>query len=81
MTRSRHFSVAGSLQRRDVRLPGLGSSCGAGLVRDVRRVVLVGERGEMMAELVDEHVFRERAVDRRRRLIVEDAAAAVGLAR
>ena len=49
----------------------------AGLVRDVGGVVLVAEAGEVVAELVDEDVVGERGVDRGRRLVVEDAAAAV----
>ena len=78
VTRSLHFSAAGSCSAVTFGSHGSGCRRRAGLVRDIRRVVLVGERGEVMAELVDEHVRRERAVDRRGRLIVEDAAAAVG---
>jgi hypothetical protein len=57
-----------------------GSSFGAALVSYATsvRVVLVGQRREVMAELVDEDILGKRAVHRGRRLIVEDAAAAVG---
>ena len=78
MTRSRHLSEAGSSSAVTFGSHGSFFGRGAGLVRDLRRVVLVGERGEVVAELVDEDVLREAAVHRRGRLIVEDAAAAVG---
>ena len=57
-----------------------GSTFGVALgpVGDVPRVVLVGQRREVVAELVNEDVLGVGAVDRRGRLIVEDAAAAVG---
>ena len=73
------FQLCRIVERRHVRLPGLRALPGGPrLVRDIGRVVLVGKRGEVMAELVDEHVRRERTVHRGRRLIVENAPSAVG---
>ena len=65
VTRSRHFSDCRVEQRGDVRLPRLQLGRRAGVVGDLRGVVLVGQRREVVAELVDEHVVGERAVDRR----------------
>ena len=65
------------MQRRDVRLPRFRVIRRARLVRHVGRVVLVGQTGEVMAELVDEHVLGEPRVGGRGRLEVEDSAAAV----
>ena len=64
-------------QRRDVRLPRL-DPIGCREVRDVGRVVLVGERREVMAELVDEDVRRPHAVGGHGAVQAVDAAAAVG---
>ena len=65
------------VQGGDVRLPRLGVVRRPGLVRHVRGVVLVGQPGEVVPELVDEHVLGEAGVGRRGCLEVEDAAAAV----
>ena len=46
---------------------GSGPIGDAGLVGDVRRVVLVAEPREVVAELVDEDVLGERRVDGRGR--------------
>ena len=59
-----------------VRLPGLGPLGGA-VVGHVGGVVLVGQAGEVMAELVHEDVGREGVVGGHRGVQVEDAAAAV----
>ena len=75
----------GPLERRrveqggDVRLPRL-APLGGRLVDRRRGVVLVGEGGEVMAELVDDDVRRPEAVGRHRRVLPEDPAAAVGAA-
>ena len=76
-TRSFHLSAFGSASA--VTLASHGSSAlRRRLVGHVRGVVLVGEAGEVMAELVDEDVRRPGAVGRDRRVEPEDAAAAVG---
>ena len=71
------FHASGVVQRGDVRLPRLRVIRRAGLVGHVRRVVLVGQSGEVMTELVDEHVLGEPGVGRRRCLKIEDPATAI----
>ena len=65
------------MQRGHVRLPRFRVIRGAGFVGHVRRVVLVGQSREVVAELVDEDVLREAGVGRRRGLEVEDPASPV----
>ena len=72
--RSRHFAPLRI--RGDVRLPGLGTAARA-RVGAGRGVVLVGEPGEVVAELVDEDVGREGVVGGHRGEEVLDPAAAV----
>ena len=74
VTRSFHLGEAGSAV--DVPLPGLGALRRAA-VGDVGRVVLVGEAGEVVAELVDEDVGREGVVGGDGGVEVEDPAAPV----
>ena len=78
VTRSFHLSDAGSWSA--VTFISHGSTrSAAGQVGDVRRVVLVGQAREVVAELVDEDVGRPGAVGGHGRVEVEDASAAVGL--
>ena len=65
------------MHRSRVWLPRLDVLGGASFIRDIGRVVLVGQPREVMAELVHEHVLGVRMIDRRGCLEVEDAAAAV----
>ena len=79
VTRSFHFSAAGSSSA--VTFGSHGSTRSAdGQIRDVRRVVLVGEAGDVMPELVHEDVRRPDAVGRDGAVEAVDAAAAVGRA-
>ena len=70
------FPLRGARVGGGVRLPRLGTFRRAA-VGDIGRIVFVRQPGEMVAELVDEDVGRERVVGGDRGEEIEDAAAPV----